>query len=210
MDGLLLDTERLFQQALVASAAGTGFPVDDAFVLRMVGLHRDACRILLTDTFGADFPLDAFYEESEWRFAESCAAGIPLRPGVVALLDHLAAMGIPHAVATSSPTPQAQDHLREAGLLDRFATIVTRSDVANPKPAPDPYLLAAERLGARPAHCLALEDSHNGVRAAAAAGMAVIMVPDLLAPTDETDGLVRCTLPGLDHVLVELERDAAA
>ena len=93
------------------------------------------------------------------------------------------------AIATSSRRTEVEHHIGHHGLLDRFQAIVASGDYARPKPNPDPYLLAAERLGVDPADCLALEDSHNGVRAAAAAGMMTIMVPDLLDPTEEMQTL---------------------
>ena len=204
MDGLLLDTERLQRDAMTGAGRALGYPFDDLLFERIVGIHRDGNRVTLAEHFGAEFPLDAFYLDSDARFAGLSAGGIPLRPGVVELLDHLAARGVPCGVATSTLSPRAEQHLRHVGLFDRFATVVTRSDVERPKPAPDPYLLAAERLGARPAHCLALEDSPNGIRAAAAAGMAVVMIPDILPPTAETEGLVRATLPSLADVLALL------
>ena len=190
--------------AMTAAGTALGYPFDEGLFLEMVGVHRDANRATLAARFGDAFPIDDFYVESDARVAQLSDGGVPLRPGVIALLDHLGARGVPCAVATSTMSPRAEEHLRAAGLFDRFATVVTRSDVARPKPAPDPYLLAAERLRARPAHCLALEDSHNGVRAAAAAGMAVVMIPDLLPATAETDGLVRATVAGLGDVLALL------
>jgi beta-phosphoglucomutase-like phosphatase (HAD superfamily) len=92
-------------------------------------------------------------------------------------------------VATSSSRGSAERHLGEHGLFDRFGAIVAREDVTSHKPHPAPYLEAARRLGVDPAACLALEDSHNGVRAAHAAGMMTVMVPDLLDPTEEMRGL---------------------
>jgi beta-phosphoglucomutase-like phosphatase (HAD superfamily) len=81
-----------------------------------------------------------------------------------------------------------------------FDSIVTRDDVVNPKPHPEPYLTAARRLGAAPGRCLALEDSHSGVRAAHAAGMQTIMVPDLVRPTEEIAKLCIAVLPSLADV----------
>ena len=95
-----------------------------------------------------------------------------------------AAQGIPQAIATSSRRPTVERYLGRVGLLDRFAAIVSREDVEKPKPAPDPFLTAAARLGLAPADCLALEDSYHGIASAHAAGMMAIMVPDLLAVTD--------------------------
>jgi HAD superfamily hydrolase (TIGR01509 family) len=112
--------------------------------------------------------------------------------GVTALLDELRARGIPAAVATSSRAAHALPHLGTAGLLDLFETVVTRDDVTHPKPHPEPYLTAARRLAVAPGGCLAIEDSHSGVRAAHAAGLQTLMVPDLVAPSPEIEGL--CTV----------------
>ena len=80
-------------------------------------------------------------------------------------------------------------HLGPSGIIPRFHTVIARGDYAQGKPNPDPFLTAAARLGIDPVHCLALEDSHNGVRAASSAGMMTVMVPDLLDATDEMQSL---------------------
>jgi HAD superfamily hydrolase (TIGR01509 family) len=97
----------------------------------------------------------------------------------------LDALGLPRAIATSSSHRSVDAHLGHSGIIPRFNAVVARGDYALGKPNPDPFLLAAKRLGVAPADCLALEDSHNGVRAASSAGMMTIMVPDLLDPTEE-------------------------
>jgi HAD superfamily hydrolase (TIGR01509 family) len=104
---------------------------------------------------------------------------------VVEVLDELDRLGLPRGIATSSRHQDVEHHIGHHGLRERFHPVVAHGDYARGKPAPDPYLTAAERLGVAPEDCLALEDSHNGVRAAAAAGMMTIMVPDLLEPTAE-------------------------
>jgi putative hydrolase of the HAD superfamily len=104
-----------------------------------------------------------------------------VRPGVVELLDEAAGAGVPAAVVSSSPASWVVGHLTRLKLRDRFAEVVSRDDLdgdpARTKPAPDLYLLAAERLGAAPEACVVLEDSPNGVAAAVAAGMPVVAVP---------------------------------
>ena len=208
MDGTLLDTERLQHIAMTAAAEGLGYRLGDDVFDAMVGVHRGRNREMLLLHFGASFPVDAFYAAADARFEEIARDGIPLRPGAVGLLDQLRGAGIPCAVATSTSSPFAETFLRTAGLIDYFETVVTRSDVANPKPAADPYLLAAARLGVDPRDCLAVEDSPNGVRSAAAAGCATIMVPDLLPATDATRALTIATLASLDDIGAVL-RDAA-
>jgi HAD superfamily hydrolase (TIGR01509 family) len=109
-------------------------------------------------------------------------------------------MGLKRAIATSSMAQTAHHHLAAFDLGRRFDTIVAQGDTVRGKPAPDPYILAAERLGADPAFCLALEDSHNGVRSAASAGMMTVMVPDLLPPIDEIRALCVCIAEDLTAV----------
>ena len=116
-------------------------------------------------------------------------AGIDHRPGIVELLQWLVARGIPRAVATSTRRPLAMRKLEAAGLLPYFDAVCTSSDVPRPKPAPDVYLLAARTLAVDPACCLVLEDSPTGVRAALAAGMTPVQVPDLLEPDEDVRAL---------------------
>ncbi len=201
LDGTLLDSERVMRVAMAGSAAELGYELDDEAFAAMIGVHHEGNRLFLSNRYGDAFPLDAFYDGARARFRAGSKGGLPLRPGVIALLDHLRSLGLPLAVATSTSSPQAELHLAEAGLLDRFDAVVTRSHVVNAKPAPDPYLLAAERLGVRPTHCLAIEDSPTGVRAAHAAGMATIMVPDLLPADADTRARTVAVLESLTEVI---------
>ena len=197
MDGTLIDTEAAHRQAFVDTGNALGWPLSDALLLSMVGIHRDENQRMLADRLGPDFPLAQFYADSDALFEAAVDAGIALRPGAELLLDHLAHAGIPMALATSTAAPFAQQRLARSGLLDYFDVIVTRSDVERPKPHPEPYLLAARRLGVDPAHIVAVEDSHAGVRSATAAGIATVMVPDLLPPTEELTLACAHVLPSL-------------
>jgi beta-phosphoglucomutase-like phosphatase (HAD superfamily) len=107
-------------------------------------------------------------------------------------------------VATSTRRERARHHLERVDLLHRLDALVTRDDVVAAKPAPEPYLCAAGLLGVAPGAALALEDSANGVRSAAAAGVPVVMVPDVLAPTAELRGLALGVVPDLHAVLAAL------
>lgn len=207
MDGLLLDTEAAHWHTMRDAAGALGFVLPFETFQRMVGVDRLHNKQMLVAEYGDAFPLDDFYAESDARFEAIVRDGLTPRPGVAELLDTLDALGLRRAVATSTSSPWAQERLRFAGLYDRFEYMVTFNDVERPKPAPDPYLKAASLLGARPAHCLALEDSHNGVRAAAAAGCATIMVPDLLAATDEMRVLTVAVMPSLAEVAALLRRE---
>jgi HAD superfamily hydrolase (TIGR01509 family) len=105
------------------------------------------------------------------------------------ILDHLDEIGLPRAICTSSRRVDVEHHLAAHDLAHRFHAILAQGDYPRPKPNPDPYLKAAEALGFAPQDCLALEDSHNGVRARGRAGMMTIMVPDMLDPTKEMRSL---------------------
>jgi HAD superfamily hydrolase (TIGR01509 family) len=146
------------------------------------------------------FPYSIFDEQCRTIMRERMALEVPVKTGAVEILGELKGRGIPMAVATSSRAHHALGHLGKAGLLDLFDTIVTRDQVTNPKPHPEPYLTAAERLGVSPVDCLALEDSHSGVRAAHAAGMQTIMVPDLVQPSQEIKLLCTAVMKSLHDV----------
>lgn len=185
MDGLLFDTESLYQAAAVAAAEEGGHDISSGIIFRLVGLPRLHGRTLLLEHFGAAFPVDGFeaaWLRHFWRLAED---GLVLKPGALELLDLLDTLRLPRAIATSSSHRTIQHHLAAHGLVGRFDALVGNGDYVAGKPAPDPFLTAAERLGIAPRCCLALEDSYNGIRSAAAAGMMTVMVPDLLPPTDD-------------------------
>ena len=189
MDGLLVDTEQVVFEAMRAAAAGAGAEVSLDLFKRLVGLPAHASDEIVTEHFGAGFDMIAWRTEVRRRFLDIAAAGVALKAGVLELLDVLDARALPRGVATSS-TRDAVDHsLGQHGLVERFDVIVSRELQTRHKPHPEPFLKAAAALAVDPADCLALEDSYNGVRAAAAAGMMTIMVPDLLDPTDEMHGL---------------------
>lgn len=183
MDGLLFDTESLYREAAGAAAAEAGRDLPDAVFLGLIGGAAADNRARLADHFGAGIDLDAF--EAAWmrHYAQRAAEGPALKPGVTELLALLDGLGVRRAIATSSGHDSVRRNLACHGLAGRFDAVVARGDYARGKPAPDPFLRAAERLGADPGRCLALEDSPHGVRAAAAAGMAVVMVPDLVPAT---------------------------
>ncbi|MEA9787970.1 HAD family phosphatase [Xanthomonas campestris pv. raphani] len=199
MDGLMLDSERAITACLAQAADEHGLQIEPAFWLRMVGTGDAACRRLLGERIGTT-AMEHVLARCQGLYDAAVSAGIAHRPGIIALLEFLNAHGMPRAVATSTQRPLALRKLAASDLLWRFDAVCTASDVAHPKPAPDIYLLAARTLGVDPAQCLVLEDSPTGVRAALAAGMTPIQVPDLLAP----DAEVRA----LGHRIVASLRDA--
>jgi HAD superfamily hydrolase (TIGR01509 family) len=201
MDGLLLDTETLARRALQLAGGELGIDVPDSFSQLMIGLPAEECRSLLIDRCGPTVSADRFFAASARRLEAQIDEGLlRIKPGAVELLAMLDEAKAPRAVATSSARAKALHHLQATGIDARFDEIVTRDDVRRGKPHPDLFLCAARRLGVAPGRCVALEDSYNGVRAAHAAGMPVIMVPDLLPPTDEMRRLCHAIVDDLHAV----------
>ena len=200
MDGTLLDTESVFRTIVFEVCTELGFEMTDAVHVSMVGGSHEHTNKLLLEAYGVSFPYTLFDERCRVIMRERSHSGVPVKAGALELVTELRERNIPTAVATSSRNPHAKHHLTAAGLYDLFETIVTRDDVVNPKPHPEPYLTAARRLGVDPLKCLALEDSHAGVHAAHAAGMQTVMVPDLVHPSEEIRALGIAVMESLDHV----------
>ena len=184
MDGLLFDSEALYRDAARDAAAEVGRALPDAVFLSLIGGAWPDNRARLLAHFGADFAVDAYQADWMRQYDRRAAAGPALKRGVRELLALLDGHAVPCAIATSSSHESVRRNLAAHDLAGRFDVVVARGDYARGKPAPDPFLLAAERLGVPAGGCLALEDSPHGVRSAAAAGMMVVMVPDLLPASD--------------------------
>jgi HAD superfamily hydrolase (TIGR01509 family) len=207
MDGVLFDTEGLYQEAALIAGNNIGYGIPASLLERVVGLSWPGTRTLFVDAFGPSFPVDEFIAAWLQQFEELAGARHLLKPGASELILTLDEFAIPRAIATGSARVNVEQHLAAHSLANRFHAIVAHGDYAVGKPAPDPFLRAAERLAIDPRLCLAIEDSQNGVRSAAAAGMMTIMVPDLVAPSEEIQAL--CVHVARDlHEVEELIRAA--
>ena len=202
MDGLMLDTETIYRSALQIAAHEMGYHIDEALFARFIGVKGDVCERMLAAAMGPKFPLAAFRQcwLAKWD-RQVNEQGIAVKPGLAALLDQLDQTAIPKAVATSTERKKAIFCLQHAGIGTRFVSITSGDQVVNGKPAPDIYLLAAQKLGVDPARCLALEDSEAGVMSAVRAGMCTVMVPDLKQPSQEVRALAYRVLPSLHEVV---------
>lgn len=200
MDGLIFDTEQLYQEAIMAAADEVGQPMTPEVFRAMIGRPWLRSREVLVEHYGAAFAVDDFRAAWNRHFSLIVDTRLSLKPGVIELLDVLDRLALPRAIATSSAHHTVQHHLGAHSLTGRFHHVVAHGDYENGKPAPDPYLKAARLLGFDPSACLALEDSHNGVKSAAAAGAMTVMVPDLLEATDEIAELCALVVPDLHAV----------
>ena len=200
MDGLLVDTEAMSKDAMTVAARQQGVELPHELFVRMVGLNFATSGAIVAEHFGPGFDVPAFQAESTRLFRAAGDIGVALKSGVVELLDLLDELKLPRAIATSSPHHDVERNLGRHGLRERFDAVVAGGDYPRSKPFPDPFLTAAEALGIDPGHCLALEDSHNGIRAAHAAGMMAVMVPDLLEPDEEMHALCVRIIESLHEV----------
>ncbi|WP_226634392.1 HAD family hydrolase [Novosphingobium profundi] len=200
MDGTLLDTESLHRRAQREAARALGHDLPEELHRQFVGVHREVNDLHLQRLWGEDADIAAFNAYADELFEDLWRADLPLRPGARELLEALTETGLPLGLCTSTRSPLAQEKLEVAGFLDLFASIVTLNDVEQPKPHAEPYLLSARNLGVDPQRCVVVEDSPNGLRAGASAGMTVLLVPDLLTPTPETRDLAHAVLPDLHAV----------
>ncbi len=186
MDGLLIDSERAIMRAWLEGAQALGFPLAQADFVQVIGRAAPEGSAILTKLLGGD---DAFRQMADHVRATLRAGGddpvFPLKAGAEALLKALRDAGVPCGVASSSSVAEIRHRLGGVGVLRHFAAITGGDEVPRGKPDPALYLLAASRLGVAPADCIAFEDSENGARAAQAAGIRVVIVPDLRRPADE-------------------------
>ena len=206
MDGVIFDTERVWIECWAPVGQAHGIR-DIETVLRdeCVGITASAMKAILLETYGADFAYDQYVKEATAIFKARYGLTPPMKDGVKALLSFLREAGAPVALASSTGTKTIRAELEAAGLIDCFTVITGGEEVARSKPAPDIFQLAARRLDAPPGRCFVIEDSYNGIRAARAAGMRPIMVPDLLQPDDEMRAAAEAILPSLDAVRDYLE-----
>jgi HAD superfamily hydrolase (TIGR01509 family) len=176
LDGTLVDTESIALATGLAAFAAHGLAAERSLLESLVGKDDPTAERIVQAAFpGAD--LKAVNLTHRAAFAEAIAQGLPLKPGALALLE---ALDRPKAIVTSTRRDGAHRKLALAGIARHFAQVVTLDDVIAPKPAPDPYLLAARLCGVDPARCLVFEDSETGAEAAHRAGCVVVQVPDIL------------------------------
>ncbi|MDN3616047.1 MAG: HAD family hydrolase [Vibrio gallaecicus] len=206
MDGLLLDTERVCMRIFEEACQAQGVPFLKDVYLNIIGCNAKTIEQLFRKGYGKDLDYPAL--NNEWRTRYSNIVkhqAIPVKEGVIELLEWLKSKNIPIAVATSTQLDLAEVKLKLAGLDSYFTSLSTGCEVTHGKPHPEIYLLAAERLGVAPEKCLAFEDSNNGTRAAVAANMMTFQVPDLVEPCDEVKALGHTILPSLTDTLKHLK-----
>ncbi|MDY2870276.1 MAG: HAD family phosphatase [Succiniclasticum sp.] len=206
MDGVIFDSERLVIDCWKVVADKYGIPDIEAVCYQCMGLTYEATEQVYRRRYGDAYPYERYKQEvSDLFHARYDGGRLPTKPGVREILAWLQERRIPVALASSTRLASVRQELGEAGLLPFFQVVKGGDDVVHGKPAPDIFLLAAKQLGCDPAACYVLEDSPNGIRAAAAAGMHSIMIPDLQEPDEETRRLAEVILRDLREAQAYLE-----
>ena len=202
MDGVILDTEKLYVRFWCEAANFYGYPMQRHHALSIRSMARMFVIDKLKGYFGEDFDyhtvhakrielMDKYIEEN----------GIEAKQGAETLLSYLKQNGYKVALATATAPDRATAYLERLDLLKYFDEIVCASMVEKGKPEPDIYLYAAEKLGLEPHECIALEDAQNGIKSASSAGCKTVMVPDLDGPTDEIKPLLYAVADNLTDVI---------
>lgn len=202
MDGLILDTEKLYTRFWQEAANSLGYPMTKEQAIGMRSLNREFGAAKLQSYF--DRPID--YEAVRSKRIELMSAyiekeGVEVKPGIYELLEFLKEKGIKTAIATSSPIERTNQYLKSVGLENSFDKLISGYMVKKGKPEPDIYLMAAAELGLRPDECLALEDSQSGLISGSRAGCYPVMIPDQDEPTAETEEILFAKADSLHYII---------
>ena len=184
MDGVIVDSEQVWDEVRAEYTRHVGGSYTEAATQAMMGMSSPEWSAFMADELGVPGTPAEINAAIVVRMLARYGETPPLIPGAVEAVKRIAARW-PIAIASSSNPELIEVVLRSAGLDDDVQEVVSSEEVARGKPAPDVYLEAARRLGAAPAHCVAVEDSHNGIRSANAAGMRVIAIPNPHFPPDD-------------------------
>ncbi|MGN0240528.1 MAG: HAD family hydrolase [Candidatus Weimeria sp.] len=203
MDGTITDTEKIYNHYWNQCAGDLGmteFTRQDSLDLRSLN-SRDSEKLM------KDRHKEAVdYQKLHTAVADSVRKylldhPVPLKPGIMEILGYCHKAGIKAVVVTATNLPAAEERLKSAGLYEHFDDVISAHEAKRGKPHPEPYLLAAERLGLTPSECLAVEDSPNGCMSAINAGMDTIMVPDLTEPDPELKKKLFATAKSLSDII---------
>ena len=187
MDGLVLDSEKLYTRFWMEAANELGYPMTWEQSLGMRSLNGKLGQRYLESCFGPGIDYETVRAVRIRRMDAWIAEhGVEAKPGIRELLSYLHGHHIPCAITTSSPLDRVRDHLTPLGLYDQFDKLCSGYEVEHGKPEPDIYLYGASRLELQPEECLALEDSPAGIESAYRAGCLPVVIPDQDQPDDVT------------------------
>lgn len=182
----MFDTEKLTMPLWDEASEPFGYRIPQEVVVKTIGISSEKARAVMIEEYGEEFPYDKIRDQFRLLVKrEIDKHGVPKKPGLDFLLERLCAAKIPMSLATSSRRATALDMLERAGIISKFTAITGGDEVANGKPAPDIFLLAAEKIGIPPNDCIGFEDSPAGLRGLHAAGIRSIFIKDVIEPPQE-------------------------
>lgn len=206
MDGLMLDTEPISHIMWKRALAEAGYALPDELYLQVIGTTEASTKQVFSQAFGAGLPIEAIRGRQRGYYLNHLVTeGIPVKAGLVELLDWLDTTSLKRIVASSTERAWVLKKLRLTQLQNRFASVVGGDEINQGKPAPDIFLEAARRLQVSPQTCIVLEDSEAGITAAHAAGMLPVMVPDMKPPSPNIKAVAHSIFPSLYEVRTFLE-----
>lgn len=202
MDGVIFDSETLVLSSWKEVADRHGIKNVEEACHECLGTNSVVSKQIFLRHYGKDFPYDEYKAEmAEVFFSYASDGRLAKKPGVEELLMYLKENGFKVGLASSTQEATVRRQISEGGLLKYFDQIIGGDMVKRSKPEPDIFLEACKRLESEPERCYVIEDSYNGIRAARAAGMHPIMVPDLMEPTEEMRGLAEKIFESLYDVM---------
>lgn len=207
MDGLMFDTERIGHLAWERVAEKYHFPYSIDITKRFIGRNYQAIMAVLKAEYGEDAPVELWHSES-WKerkkiFQENGTLG--LKPGLIEILTFLKDLKIKIAVASSSQHSDIIHHLNHEGLSEYFDFVIGGNEVKESKPNPEIFLKPCQAFNISPLEAFVIEDSYNGFLAARAAGIPVMIVPDLVEPSADVLKEAAGVFPTLHEVKAYIE-----
>jgi HAD superfamily hydrolase (TIGR01509 family) len=199
MDGVLFDTESLVIDCWKQVCLEHGYPDPTASLMKMIGRSEKDSDAIFREDFGEGFDVQRLRERKNELVLRKIQKGMPIKKGVVETLRLLQAMNVSSAVGSSTNAAKVRQFLRHGGIDSHFPVVVGGDMVRRGKPDPEIFLRAAKELSVDPRRCVVIEDSLNGVRAGFDAGMCVVLVPDLVVPTEEMLEKAHHVLPALSE-----------
>ena len=208
MDGLMFDTEFLVEEGWDFAGQKLGVGKLGYMISKTLGVNAEKTKEIFFEEFGDKVDIDELTRHTrEYVYDYYAKNGVPVKPYLQKLLEYLKENGYKMAVASSSRRQSVMHHLENTKVVDYFDAIICGDMIEHSKPAPDIYLKAAEELNVNPEECYALEDSPNGIRSAKSAGMKVIMVPDMIKPTEDIKSLLDAEFEDLGQVIQYLKNE---
>mgnify|MGYP003290243570 CR=1 FL=1 len=208
MDGLVLDTEKLYTRFWQEAGIAMGYPMTKEHALGMRSLNREAGLLKMQSYFGESVDYDGTRKKRiELMDAFIEKEGVEVKQGLDVLLRYLKEQGIKTAITTSSPIERTISYLSMVGLEHSFDKLITGYMVKKGKPEPDIYLYASQQFGFQPSECMVLEDSPAGITAAYRAGCLPVMIPDQDEPTKEIEEMLFAKVKSLDLVVELLKKE---